>query len=74
MPRRSSRLGFLFPAKEVERLRDARTMLTDLRAVYKINSEPYRKAGAALTAIDDVVEELIGDRKHFWARDAGKVK
>ena len=34
----------------------------------KINSDEYRRAGAVLTTIDDLTEELTGDRSHFHAK------
>ena len=64
--RPTKRIGFLRPKDELERLRDARHMLTSATSCYPINSEAYRSAEAAIRAIDAVADAFVGNREFFW--------
>ena len=41
-------------------------MLTSGTGCYPIHGEAYRRLAAAIRAIDDVAEILVGNREHFW--------
>lgn len=68
--RRTKRIGFIHPKRELEKLRPARDMLIAVHTQYPIHSDAYRRASEAMKAIDDVAEALVGDRRFFYGQHA----
>lgn len=65
MGRRSGR-GIINKKAALEALREGRSGAIRVHREAKINSPEYQAATAVTQAIDDLAEQLTGDREHFW--------
>lgn len=64
------RRGHIDIQKALEGLRKGRESAIQVCSTARIGSPPYRLAGAAQEAIDDLVGELTGDREYLWSSAA----
>jgi hypothetical protein len=67
MTRRSGR-GHIKVTEVLEKLASGRAGAIQAHREAKIGSKEYKRASAALDAIDDLTETLTGDRTHFHAK------
>lgn len=66
MARRTKRMKQPWqPERHLQELGKARASLCQMQGEIVINSDLYRAARKCIEAIDDVAEQLTGDRSHF---------
>lgn len=67
MVRRSKR-GFVKKDEVLKKLAVGRNGALQVITESKINSGEYKKASGVTHAIDDLAEELTGEREYFWLK------
>lgn len=55
----------------LEKLQTGRSGAVRIQAGSPPFRDQYNRARAVIDAIDDLAEELTGDREHFWTRPHG---
>ena len=62
------RTGLVDPAAELEKLRKYRKHLLWIGGRYRLTGPEYRAALRAVKALDELAEQLTGDRELYWIK------